>query len=73
MDYGCFWGTQKLPTILLHSLDHRSDIIFAAEFGLNERLSVLLKENVDVNVSDVKGFSPIMFAAGRGDLEMLSV
>ena len=48
------------------------NIIFAAEFGLNERLSVLLKENVDVNVSDVKGFSPIMFAAGGGDLEMLS-
>ena len=48
------------------------NIIFAAEFGFNERLSVLLKENVDVNVSDVRGFSPIMFAAGRGDVEMLS-
>jgi ankyrin repeat protein len=48
------------------------NIIFATEFGFNERLSVLLKENVDINVSDVRGFSPLMLAASRGDVEMLS-
>jgi len=51
---------------------HALNVIFAAEFGFNERLSVLLKENVDVSVSDVRGFSPLMLAAGRGDVEMLS-